>query len=199
MAQPKKLTAEQTTELRQAVRDGIPLDTLATKYNVIKGTLKDYITGVRFPELPGAIPSRKWSPRGNRTLEQHRADILAKKRETSRRWQKEHANDPDHRRRAREYARADRMKKGVGGWPVPPDSVCAICGCADEDVPFRSNIGVPTTRRKIVMDHDHGTGDVRGPLCMTCNTFVGRLEADPERTKKALTYLAHWTEQGTAS
>jgi hypothetical protein len=46
------------------------------------------------------------------------------------------------------------------------NGVCAICK------------GPPDTRWKMLaVDHDHGTGKVRGLLCMTCNTLLGRLES----------------------
>ncbi len=53
--------------------------------------------------------------------------------------------------------------------------VCAICKA------------FPGGRWKILaVDHDHKTGKVRGLLCMTCNTMLGRLE---RRFKAILTYL----------
>lgn len=65
------------------------------------------------------------------------------------------------------------------------NGVCAICGNENTNV------------RRLALDHDHkccpGIGScgkcVRDLLCNTCNTFVGWLEMDLERTKKALDYI----------
>ncbi len=43
------------------------------------------------------------------------------------------------------------------------DNRCLICGV----------IGI------LFVDHDHATGAVRGALCPSCNTFLGRVESNP--------------------
>lgn len=62
----------------------------------------------------------------------------------------------------------EKMLNAQGG-------VCAICG------------GPPDTRwKKLAVDHCHQTGVVRGLLCMTCNTMLGRLEKRWTRTMEYL-------------
>ena len=39
------------------------------------------------------------------------------------------------------------------------------------------------------MDHDHGTGEVRGLLCITCNTGIGSLKDDVTLLQNAIEYL----------
>lgn len=54
---------------------------------------------------------------------------------------------------------------------------CAICG----DVGSWQRLGI---------DHDHGTGAVRGLLCSPCNTAIGMMKDDPARLRAAVAYLA---------
>lgn len=55
------------------------------------------------------------------------------------------------------------------------NGACAICK------------GPPDTRwKKLAVDHCHKTGEVRGLLCMTCNTMLGRLE---KRWNETMRYL----------
>lgn len=41
----------------------------------------------------------------------------------------------------------------------------------------------------LVVDHDHGTGIVRGLLCVNCNFALGELRDDPARAESAAQYL----------
>lgn len=42
---------------------------------------------------------------------------------------------------------------------------------------------------KLVVDHDHKTGEVRGILCHTCNIALGMLGEDTERMQGLIQYL----------
>lgn len=45
-------------------------------------------------------------------------------------------------------------------------------------------------RRRLAVDHDHGTGYVRGLLCKTCNYKVlGHLRDDTEAFQRAIDYI----------
>ena len=56
------------------------------------------------------------------------------------------------------------------------DGKCAIC-----TKPFPGRIAI---------DHDHRTGRVRGLLCTSCNTGIGKLGDDPELLLRAISYLS---------
>lgn len=56
-------------------------------------------------------------------------------------------------------------------------NVCAICG------------NVP---RKICVDHDHITDQVRGLLCLDCNLAVGLMKDKPEWVQQMVHYLQNY-------
>ena len=53
---------------------------------------------------------------------------------------------------------------------------CAICGVERDPV-------------RLVIDHNHRTGKVRGLLCSPCNTGLGFFKDSPDLVTAALTYL----------
>ncbi len=68
------------------------------------------------------------------------------------------------------------------------NGVCAICKQPETSLDSRSK-GI----RRLAVDHDHKTGDVRKLLCHACNTALGQMDEDPERIKALLAY-AEWCQ-----
>ena len=60
------------------------------------------------------------------------------------------------------------------------DGKCAICG-------------LPEINKRFCVDHDHGTGEVRGLLCDNCNKALGHFFDNTENMKNAITYLKRGT------
>ena len=54
--------------------------------------------------------------------------------------------------------------------------VCAICGARP-------------TRRRLEIDHNHDTGEIRGLLCWDCNIGLGTFRDDARRLRRAADYL----------
>lgn len=51
----------------------------------------------------------------------------------------------------------------------------------------------------LFVDHCHKTGRVRGMLCPSCNTFLGRVEANPDILPRMAEYAGHETSPPLAS
>jgi len=66
----------------------------------------------------------------------------------------------------------DRILAAQGG-------VCAICGGSGKSLRFR----------RLVVDHCHATGRIRGLLCSRCNRGLGYFDDDVARFKSAIVYL----------
>lgn len=66
---------------------------------------------------------------------------------------------------------------------VAQDYKCAICQRHED-----------TFCRSLAIDHCHSTGLVRGLLCGSCNTAIGRLGDNVEGLKRATAYLEKFEE-----
>ena len=60
--------------------------------------------------------------------------------------------------------------------------LCLICN-QPETLPLKGRV------RRMAVDHDHKTGEVRGLLCSDCNTGLGKFKDNPELLLSAIRYL----------
>ena len=58
------------------------------------------------------------------------------------------------------------------------EGCCGICGAHQSEF-----------TKALAIDHDHKTGEVRGLLCMPCNTALGKFNDSPELLHSAIRYL----------
>lgn len=58
--------------------------------------------------------------------------------------------------------------------------LCAICGNPQQE---------QRGQKRLCVDHDHDTGQVRGLLCTNCNLGIGYLGETPEALMVAAAYL----------
>jgi len=99
-------------------------------------------------------------------------------------FKKRYASDPEFRDRLRGH----RRKSNYG---VPPEVYQALLDrqggdCAICHQPTENGFG----QRGFHLDHDHETGQIRGLLCLGCNTGLGGFADDPVRLRSAIRYLA---------
>lgn len=65
---------------------------------------------------------------------------------------------------------------------------CAICGRPELDRHAKGG------HKRLAVDHNHKTGEVRGLLCRGCNTGIGSLREDPVLLQRAAAYLLESAE-----
>lgn len=75
---------------------------------------------------------------------------------------------------------ADALEK-YGDW-------CGICGKTAEQLGSDS-----MSRKKLIIDHDHETGKMRGVLCVRCNIGLGQAGDSERFLLAALAYLRRRT------
>jgi len=112
-------------------------------------------------------------------------------RDRARRWQLAHPERVAEK--AAEYqasgrkaaaARKSHLKRRFGMTPEQYDAmlqdqggVCLLCGRP------------PRSSYSLHVDHDHGSGRVRGLLCFSCNNALGDFADDPDRLRAAARYV----------
>ena len=92
-------------------------------------------------------------------------------------------------KRDMQYINTLENKHGLGlqtytGLLIIQGYTCAICGQEEE---AKSNAG---SIKRMAVDHDHNTDEVRGLLCQKCNTALGLFKDDADILKRAVEYLS---------
>lgn len=64
----------------------------------------------------------------------------------------------------------------------------SVYGVCKEDFDY-SYCAICQSETKLCIDHDHGTGAVRGLLCLNCNLALGNFHDSIEKLEKAIMYL----------
>lgn len=68
------------------------------------------------------------------------------------------------------------------------NNLCAICKNPETQTYNKSN-----KVKRLTVDHDHTTGKIRGLLCMTCNTALGKFKDNPAVLLSAISYLKEYS------
>lgn len=66
--------------------------------------------------------------------------------------------------------------------PKPKVGKNFLCPVCNKTKPVFNN-------KSIALDHDHHTGEIRGYICLACNTGMGQLKDDPIVLKRAIDWL----------
>lgn len=74
--------------------------------------------------------------------------------------------------------------KEYGEMLAAQNGVCAICERPERFVAIKTGL-----LQKLVVDHCHKTGKIRGLLCRACNSALGQLMDSKNVVKSALDYL----------
>jgi hypothetical protein len=137
----------------------------------------------------------KWNAKNREKLNAYRRKYRADHPEQVRAWaQASYWKHRDkNRARAKAWALANpvsrrirRRKQNLSQYGLSADSYaqmlsaqlgkCAICGAHGRDAP-------------LCVDHDHGSGVVRGLLCRHCNLMLGHAGDSGETLLRAIKYL----------
>lgn len=132
----------------------------------------------------------------DRNYTQKRCKFCAKIIDKERREKKVASNPELEKQKTWERNLWQKFKMTPNDWQEmydEQDGLCYICG-EEETLAVKNG---STEIRRLAVDHDRKCcpGDmtcgqcIRHLLCYICNTFIGRLERDMDRTDKALRYI----------
>ena len=147
---------------------------------------------------------RRWRAENKDKLKEYHREHDA---EGYRRWRaKKLAEDPEFFKKRWQEARASEeyrrcrlnchLKRTFGAtleWYeqrlAEQQGVCAICKKPERRSVRGGKVG------RLVVDHDHTTGTVRGLLCHTCNMILGNCEDDVQLLWQAIKYLRKYRKR----
>jgi hypothetical protein len=102
--------------------------------------------------------------------------------------QKQREINARYKRRHPDRVKSKRLKSLYGitldeyyAIAAEQEGVCAICR-------------FPSTRGRLVVDHCHRTGTVRGLLCRACNVSIGAFRESVSGLRAAADYLERWAQ-----
>jgi hypothetical protein len=125
------------------------------------------------------VYNKNYQDRNCGRIKKQRAEHRRKNgKEISRRqveWQRSH---PDYVRYRNFKCKYGLTKEAYDDLVESQGNKCAIC-----ESPPDGRWG------RLMVDHDHETGEVRGLLCCNCNWALGHLKDDPDLISKAYWYL----------
>lgn len=107
----------------------------------------------------------------NKYYKENIEEMRKQKREYARKWRK---NNPDKDRINRLKRKYNLTPEDIMEMLRKQNNKCAICN------KFLSYY---------VIDHNHKTGKVRGLLCCSCNTAIGKFKDSISQLQKAIKYL----------
>lgn len=83
------------------------------------------------------------------------------------------------------HAAKIRRRYGIdyGKWLAAQNGVCAICSKPE------TSRGSQGALKRLAVDHNHETGEVRGLLCNNCNRAIGFFADDSALVRRAADYL----------
>lgn len=123
--------------------------------------------------IPACHPDRKHAAKGlcsNCYCRDYGANNRARLNANAKNWSR---RNPDRVRAARIKYRYGITSEDVRLRVVEQGGLCKVCAAA------------PATD----VDHNHVTGMVRGVLCGDCNRAIGLLRDDPDRMRRAASYV----------
>ena len=128
--------------------------------------------------------SRLYAQNHKEEMKQMLYDWREKNPEKSKAIYKKYSQSEKGKTKNRKFAKKQRLlsygitEEVLESMKIKQDSKCAICG-----------VKISEVARNFAIDHDHGTGAVRGLLCMNCNIGLGAFRDNKKIMRKAIDYL----------
>jgi hypothetical protein len=80
------------------------------------------------------------------------------------------------------------------GMVIVQCGTCAVCGETETASSRTRSTGPRRGTRRLNVDHNHETGQIRGLLCSRCNTGLGLLGDNPDLLRRAAAYLEEYAD-----